>query len=61
MSLAAVERAKAYRADKIMDGLLRNLGVIEGAAGETAAEPFAMHSPVGHDELGAWHTEPLGT
>jgi glycosyltransferase involved in cell wall biosynthesis len=55
MSLAAVRRAKAYRADKIMDALLHDLGVIADAAGE----PFAVHSSGSHDDLGAWHTEPV--
>ncbi|MBN1608547.1 MAG: glycosyltransferase [Polyangiaceae bacterium] len=61
MSVAAVERAKAYRADKIMDGLLQNLGVTANTTDAAAGEPFTVHSPVGNDELGAWHTEPPGS
>jgi glycosyltransferase involved in cell wall biosynthesis len=61
MSLAAVERGKAYRADRIMDGLLHSLGVSAAAAGAAADEPFAVPRSGGHDELGAWHAEPLGS
>jgi hypothetical protein len=44
-----------------MAGLLRNLGVIADATEGASGEPFAIQGPSGNNELGAWHTGPLGT
>jgi glycosyltransferase involved in cell wall biosynthesis len=57
MREAGIHRATAYHPDRIVDDLLRHLGLVASAPGTVTDDGPLLRRQVEDDDLGAWHSE----